>query len=69
MYFVSFVLVGTMVMLNLFIGVIISSMQEAQADAQIQITPRPDREVVRELADLSQRIDGLRERLIRQNQE
>lgn len=29
-YFVSFVLMGTMIMLNLFIGVIISSMQEAQ---------------------------------------
>lgn len=29
-YFVSFVLVGTMVMLNLFIGVIIQSMEEAQ---------------------------------------
>lgn len=29
-YFVSFVLMGTMIMLNLFIGVIIQSMQEAQ---------------------------------------
>lgn len=31
-YFVSFVLMGTMVMLNLFIGVIINSMEEAQDD-------------------------------------
>ena len=68
-YFVSFVLVGTMVMLNLFIGVIISSMQEAQAEAQIEITPRPDRDLVRELTDLSKRIDGLRDRMIRQTQE
>jgi voltage-gated sodium channel len=29
-YFVSFILLGTMIMLNLFTGVIISSMQEAQ---------------------------------------
>ncbi|MFI4859914.1 MAG: ion transporter [Phycisphaerales bacterium JB063] len=29
-YFVSFVLLGTMIMLNLFIGVIINSMEEAQ---------------------------------------
>ena len=29
-YFVSFVLMGTMIMLNLFIGVIIQSMEEAQ---------------------------------------
>lgn len=32
-YFVSFVLVGTMVVLNLFIGVIMNGMDEAQADA------------------------------------
>ena len=31
-YFVSFVLMGTMIMLNLFIGVIIQSMEEAQDD-------------------------------------
>ena len=30
-YFVSFILLGTMIMLNLFTGVIINSMQEAQA--------------------------------------
>ena len=30
LYFVSFVLMGTMIMLNLFIGVIIQSMEEAQ---------------------------------------
>jgi voltage-gated sodium channel len=33
-YFVSFVLLGTMIMLNLFIGVIISSMEEAQAERE-----------------------------------
>jgi voltage-gated sodium channel len=31
-YFVSFILLGTMIMLNLFTGVIINSMQEAQAN-------------------------------------
>ena len=31
-YFISFVLLGTMIMLNLFIGVIIKSMEEAQDD-------------------------------------
>jgi voltage-gated sodium channel len=31
-YFVSFILMGTMIMLNLFTGVIISSMEEAQAE-------------------------------------
>ena len=33
-YFVSFVMLGTMIMLNLFIGVIIQSMDEAQAEAE-----------------------------------
>ena len=33
-FFVSFVMLGTMIMLNLFIGVIINSMSEAQADRE-----------------------------------
>lgn len=33
-FFVSFVLIGTMVILNLFIGVIMSGMDEAQAEAE-----------------------------------
>ena len=35
-YFVSFVLIGTMIMLNLFIGVIINSMDEAQAEGEAE---------------------------------
>jgi len=42
-YFVSFVLFGTMIILNLFIGVIMSGMSEAQAEAE--------REVQAELGD------------------
>ena len=34
LFFVSFVLVGTMIILNLFIGVIMNGMEEAQAEAQ-----------------------------------
>jgi len=34
LYFVSFVLIGTMIMLNLFVGVIINSMQEAQQEKE-----------------------------------
>ncbi len=33
-YFISFILLGTMIMLNLFTGVIISSMEEAQEEAK-----------------------------------
>jgi voltage-gated sodium channel len=35
-YFVSFVLLGTMIMLNLFIGVIINSMDEAQGEREAE---------------------------------
>lgn len=34
-YFVSFILLGTMIMLNLFTGVIISSMEEAQQETEL----------------------------------
>ena len=34
LFFVSFVLTGTMIILNLFIGVIMSGMDEAQAEAE-----------------------------------
>lgn len=34
-YFVSFVLLGTMVMLNLFIGVIMNGMHEARSEAEV----------------------------------
>lgn len=34
-YFVSFILIGTMVLLNLFIGVIMSGMQETQREAAL----------------------------------
>ena len=35
-FFVSFVMLGTMIMLNLFIGVIINSMSEAEAEKEAE---------------------------------
>ena len=32
-YFISFILIGTMIMLNLFIGIILNGMTEMQAEA------------------------------------
>jgi voltage-gated sodium channel len=68
-YFVSFVLIGTMIMLNLFIGVIIGSMQEAQAEAEAE---RPSRggdgegpAVEEELADIASRLEAVQRRLRR----
>jgi len=48
LYFVSFVLIGTMIMLNLFVGVIINSMQEAQQEKE-----RAEIAKLRETADTS----------------
>ena len=36
LFFVSFVMIGTMIVLNLFIGVIMNSMDEAKAEAEIE---------------------------------
>ena len=67
-YFVSFVLIGTMIMLNLFIGVIIGSMQEAQDDAarQWRRAQRDEQEVADALAEISEQLDDLQQELRRQ---
>lgn len=74
-YFVSFVLLGTMIFLNLFIGVVLTSMDEAQKDhlaAELRrqrSKPRPPRlvdevaEVDRKLEDVRTLLDQIRRRL------
>jgi voltage-gated sodium channel len=47
LYFISFILIGTMVILNLFIGVIMNSMAEAQSESE----QRAERQRVREGAE------------------
>jgi len=37
LYFVSFIMLGTMIMLNLFTGVIINSIEEAQAEQAVEV--------------------------------
>ena len=73
-YFISFVLLGTMIMLNLFIGVIINSMDEAQAEQEERDRQRhlerdghissadELRLVEEELEKLSRRLGQLRKR-------
>jgi voltage-gated sodium channel len=60
LFFVSFVLTGTMVILNLFIGVIMNGMDEAQAEAADQVradapgaAPTPSTEVAELLVELA----------------
>lgn len=39
-YFISFVIIGTMIVLNLFLGVVLNSMAEAQREVEIKIGSR-----------------------------
>ena len=69
-YFVSFVMFGTMIMLNLFIGVIINSMDEARAerDHEEQLEKRrlgiePD--IEDDINDINRQIEELQDSLQR----
>lgn len=66
-YFVSFVVVGTMVVLNLFIGVIMNSMEEAKSDASDEAFALRDRNLepteADELESLSEDLELLRKRI------
>lgn len=69
-YFVSFILLGTMIMLNLFIGIIMNSMSEmheelaASAEARsIDAGRDPIADLDRELAAITKRIETLRSTL------
>ena len=77
-FFVSFVLLGTMIMLNLFIGVIINSMSEAEAEKEAEERRRnlerdgeisvgdEMRLIEEEMEKLSRRLGELRRRAARQ---
>lgn len=63
----SFVLIGTMIILNLFIGVIMNSMDEARAEAELANDLRrrggKDIPVSEEIKMLSDKIDDLKDDL------
>lgn len=63
-FFVSFVLVGTMIILNLFIGVIMKGMDEAQAEAAaLDSAERTDFTLTGELTALQEELADLHDRL------
>jgi voltage-gated sodium channel len=61
-YFVSFILLGAMIIMNLFIGVIMNSMQESHNDLQKVIMKKQQSEMGTQsvLSDLENKIDGLK---------
>lgn len=67
-YFVSFILLGTMIMLNLFVGVIINGMEEAQAEADEERRTRHMKArgfitIGDELAEVRHDLEKLQERI------
>lgn len=63
-FFVSFVLIGTMIVLNLFIGVIMNSMDEAKAEAELEETIKRKEEgnvtVSDDLHSIMEKLDALK---------
>jgi voltage-gated sodium channel len=63
-FFVSFVLVGTMIILNLFIGVIMKGMEEAQAEANaLDTESRGEARLTTQLSSLGEELAQLQRRL------
>jgi voltage-gated sodium channel len=67
-YFVSFILVGTMIILNLFIGVIMNSMQAAADELERSAAPSREHELL-ELQRAAQELSDRIGRLQRQSQD
>ena len=74
LFFVSFVLVGTMIILNLFIGVIMSGMEEAQREAdeadliRLRVGDEPSVHddmdtVVKQMVEMQEQLERLQKRL------
>jgi voltage-gated sodium channel len=66
LFFVSFVLIGTMVIMNLFIGIIMNGMQEAHKEQQFEVNiAKSDQQTClhADLHLLTEKIDSLREQI------
>jgi voltage-gated sodium channel len=66
-YFVSFVLVGTMIVLNLFIGVIMNAMDEVRAEQSLQErldrSEKGLRHIDDEISEVHDALDGIKQQL------
>ncbi len=66
LFFVSFVLLGTMIMLNLFIGVIVNNMTDLQKQADLQARLRQQRNhsIQQEFSSLTAKLEKINEHLL-----
>jgi voltage-gated sodium channel len=59
LFLISFIVLGTMIVLNLFIGVIVNSLAEAQDSLAAENRAAPTEKLAEDLKRLSQRFDRL----------
>lgn len=64
-YFVTFIVFGTMIILNLFIGIILNSMSETHAEIEQRQGPRDGHALDDELSELERQVKTLQDRLQR----
>jgi len=63
-YFISFVLMGTFVIVNLFIAVVINNLDEAKAERLAQLQqPISNEELLKELANTQQALSRLQQQI------
>ena len=66
MYFVSFVVLGTFVVINLFIAVVINNLDEAKAERLAELQePVTQKEILKDLRETQKALKRLEERLDR----
>ena len=65
LFFVSFVIIATMIMLNLFIGVILNSMDECRVDQELERNLKSDQEKTTpaEIGDVMKQLDAISQQL------
>lgn len=64
MYFVSFVVLGTFVIINLFIAVVLNNLEEAKAERLAEMTPTASaEEILRELRDTQDALARIQQKL------
>lgn len=64
-YFVSFILLGTMIVMNLFIGIILSSLSETHAEIEKRDSLKTPQRLDDELIAVEEQLEQIREELIR----
>lgn len=64
LYFISFILIGTMIILNLFIGVVINGFDEVKKEIEEELEKKTKRPALKkEMKQISEQLDVLRQRM------